>query len=276
MALIQRDIYAQLTREKFEGKVKVLNLARPLGDLEGMGQGEKIAFPKWGLIGQPTEMTKGDAISTEEMQQTESYATIKQVGKGVMVYDSSNKTNLGNQLDEGATQTGLVMARKLDDDLIAEAKTTPLQTTCADPKAITNAEIETGMLNYGDERDIEEFAGIVVNSLLIPSFYAMNEFTDAQNTTTMQNNGLIRNGLLGFYRGIPVYISDKGTYDSTAGECITLIIKKGSLGYKMAKNLDIELDREAKYKRTNVFADMMYAVKLVKDDGVVCIKSTNA
>lgn len=275
MALIQKQIYADLVREKFDGKVKILNLANDLGNLDGMGAGESISFPKWSLIGSPTEMAKGDAISTEELAQTESFAQIKQIGKGVVVYDATNKTSLGNQLTEGATQTAMVMARKLDDDLIAEAKTSPFQATCAGATALTSAEIETALLNYGEDRDIEEFAGIVINSLLIPSFYAMNEFTDATNTTAMAGNGLIRNGLLGYYRGIPVFISDKGTYDSTTSECVTLVIKNGSLGYKMAKELDIELDREAKYKRTNIFADMMYAVKLVKDDGVVVIKSTN-
>ncbi len=275
MALIQKQIYADLVREKFDGKVKILNLSNDLGNLDGMGAGESISFPKWSLIGNPTEMAKGDAISTEELAQTETFASIKQIGKGVVVYDSSNQTSLGNQLTEGATQTAIVMARKLDDDLIAEAKTSAFQATCSSATALTSAEIETAMLNYGEERDVEEFAGIVINSLLIPSFYAMNEFTDATNTTAMAGNGIIRNGLLGFYRGIPVFISDKGTHDGNANECVTLIIKKGSLGYKMAKELDVELEREAKYKRTNIYADMMYAVKLIKDDGVVVIKSTN-
>ncbi|NBI06629.1 hypothetical protein [Senegalia massiliensis] len=275
MTLIKKDIYAGLVREKFDGKVKILQLADDMGNLEGMGQGEKITFPKWSLIGDPNEMAKGDQISTEELQQTEQSVLIKQVGKGVRCYDSSNKTSIGNQLEEGASQTSIVMARKLDADLIEVAKTTPFQATCSSPNAITSGEIESALLNYGDERDIDEFSGIVVNSLLIPSFYAMPEFTDAQNTTTVSGNGLIRNGLLGYYRGIPVFVTDKGTYDSTNNECITFVIKKRSLGYKFAKDLDIELEREASYKRTNIYADMMYAVALVKDDGVVVIKSTN-
>ena len=273
MAFIKATIYADMVREKFEGKVKVLNLATDLGKLENVGRGDTISFPKWSLIGDATEMVKGTPLTTEELQSTEQTVKVKQVGKAVRVYDSQNLTSLGNQVDEGANQTAMVMARKLDNDLIANLKDAPFQSPVADGKKITSAEIETSLLHFGDERDIDEFAGIVVNSLLIPSFYAMPEFTDATNTTTVAGNGLITNGLLGFYRGIPVFISDKGTFDDTTQSCVTFIIKNGSLGYMMAKDLDIELEREAKLKCTDVVADMIYATALVKDDGVVVLKA---
>ena len=44
----------------------------------------------------------------------------------------------------------------------------------------------------------------------------------------------------------------------------------------MKKNIDIELEREAKLKATDIVADMMYAVKLVADDGIVIVKKTIA
>ncbi|CAK7015433.1 hypothetical protein [Tissierella sp.] len=272
MAFIKATLYADMVREKFNGRVKVLQLATDLGNLENIGNGDTISFPKWSLIGDASEMTKGVALNPEELQSTEQTVKVKQVGKAVRVYDSENVTSIGNQLDEGSTQTAMVMARKLDADLIANLKDAPFQSPVADGKKITSAEIETGLLNFGDERDIEDFAGIVINSLLIPSFYDMKEFTDATNTTTVAGNGLISNGLLGYYRGIPVFISDKGTYDDVTTSCITFVIKKGAIGYKMAKDLDIELEREAKLKATDIVCDAIYATALVKDDGVVVLK----
>ncbi|WP_313232346.1 phage major capsid protein [Tissierella praeacuta] len=272
MTFIKANIYADMVREKFEGRIKVLQLATDLGKLEGVGSGDTIVFPKWSLIGDATEMTKGNALTPEELQQTSQSVKIKQVGKAVKVYDSENLTSLGNQLDEGATQTAMVIARKLDADLIADMVKAPFQAPAVDGKAITSAEIEAGMLNFGDDRDVEDFSGIVINSLLIPSFYDMKEFTDATNTTTVAGNGILSNGMLGFYRGIPVFVSDKGTYDDNAQTCITFIIKKGAIGYKLAKDLDVELDRVALEKATNIVTDMMYATALVKDDGVVVVK----
>ena len=275
MALIKPEVYASMTKEKFDGKVKILQLASDLGAIpEFASHGETINFPKWSLIGDVTEMTKGVALVPEELAQTQSTATVKQVGKAVRVFDSENLTAIGNQMDEGARQTGMVMARKLDSDLITEMLTSDLKSATAGTTAVTATELDAALQMYGDERDIDEFAGIVVNSLLIPSFMNMNEFVDANNTTVAAINGLVRNGLLGFFRGIPVYVSDKGTYDSTASECVSFIIKKNSIGYKMKKNLDVELEREAKLKATDIVADMMYAVKLIADDGVVIVRKT--
>ena len=41
-----------------------------------------------------------------------------------------------------------------------------------------------------------------------------------------------------------------------------------------AKDLDVELEREAKLKATDIVADAIYATALVKDDGVVVLKFT--
>ncbi len=277
MSLIKPNVYAELVREKFEGRVKVLQLASDLGNIpEFASHGETIVFPKWALISDASEMSKGTALVPEELQQTQSSATVKQVGKAIRVFDSENLTAIGNQLDEGARQTSIVMARKIDTDLIAEMMTSDLKSATANAKAITSIELDNALQLYGDERDVDDFAGIIVNSLLIPSFMGMKEFVDAMNTTVTTGNGLVRNGLLGFFRGIPVYVSDKGTYNGVSNECITFIIKKNALGYKMKKNIDIELEREAKLKATDIVADMMYAVKLVADDGVVIVKKTIA
>lgn len=277
MSLIKPNVYAELVREKFVGRVKVLQLASDLGNIpEFASHGETIVFPKWALISDASEMSKGTALVPEELQQTQATATVKQVGKAIRVFDSENLTAIGNQLDEGARQTSIVMARKIDTDLIAEMMTSDLKSATANAKAITATELDNALQLYGDERDVDDFAGIIVNSLLIPSFMGMKEFVDAMNTTVTTGNGLVRNGLLGFFRGIPVYVSDKGTYNGVSNECITFIIKKNALGYKMKKNIDIELEREAKLKATDIVADMMYAVKLVADDGIVIVKKTIA
>ena len=170
MSLIKPNVYAELVREKFEGRVKVLQLASDLGNIpEFASHGETIVFPKWALISDASEMSKGTALVPEELQQTQATATVKQVGKAIRVFDSENLTAIGNQLDEGARQTSIVMARKIDTDLIAEMMTSDLKSATANAKAITATELDNALQLYGDERDVDDFAGIIVNSLLIPS-----------------------------------------------------------------------------------------------------------
>lgn len=275
MGLIKPEVYAPLVREKFEGKIKVGKMAVNLGYLSNTTVGETVTFPKWKLLSDATDVVKGVAIGTEALDQDSSTATIKMVApKGTQIYDIDNITMLGNAINESAEQHGQIIARKLDADLIAEALTSPLKSATAAAKAITGAELLTALTLYGDERDVSDFAGIVINSLLLPSFIGMNEFTSVEKTFNAQGNGIVEGGLVGYFLGIPVVMTDKGTYDATTQECITFIIKKNSLGYMTKRDINTEEKREPEYKRTTIFSDMVYAVKLLADDGVVIVRKT--
>lgn len=277
MALIKPEIFAPLVREKFEGKIKIGNMAVDLGFLTNTTVGETVTFPKWKLLSDATDVVKGTAIDTEDLDQDSSQATIKMVApKGTRIYDMDNLTMLGNAIDEAASQHGVLIARKLDEDLIKDALTSPLKSPTADANAITGQELLTAMTLYGDERDVEDFAGIVINSLVLPSFIGMDEFTSVEKTYNAQGNGIVSGGLVGYFLGIPVVMTDKGTYDATNQECITFIIKKNSLGFMTKRDINTEEMREPNYKRTTIFTDMIYATKLLADDGVVVVKKTIA
>lgn len=274
MSLIVPNIYAQIVREKFKGKVKVANLSTNLGVLSNSTVGSTVIFPKFNTIGDANLVVKGTQSPIESLNQISSEATIKMIDKIIRVYDIDDMTAIGNHIEEASNQQAIVFARKLDADLIIEAKTTALKTATGSPKAITATELNTGLANYGDEADVDDIGGIIVNSLLDGSFYAMPEFVDATKTYNADGNGIVKNGCIGYFRGIPVYHSDKGTYDSTANECISLIIKKGALGYMEKKAIDIAEEREEKLHATDIVGDYVYAVKLLDDAGVVMLKKT--
>lgn len=272
--LIRPDVYAGLVREKFEGRIRIASLSTELGFLKNTTVGEKVVFPKWSILKDAEDVLKGIPIVPEALSQTSTNATIMHKGKAVTVYDYDQLTGLGNAIDESANQMGIVFARELDKNLATEALTTSLLSPTADAAKITAAELNTALNLYGDEQDVEDFAGIVVNSLLVPSFFAMNEFVDKNKTYTTDGSGVIRNGLLGWFRSIPIYLSDKETYDGTAKECITYIIKKNALGYMTKRDINIELSRQALLKATDVVGDFIYACKLINDAGVVVVRKT--
>jgi hypothetical protein len=275
MALIKPAVYAPLVREKFEGQIKVAKMALDLGYLQNTTVGETVTFPKWKLLSDATDVVKGVAIGTEALDQESSTATIKMVApKGTQIYDMDNLTALGNAVNESANQHGKIIARKLDADLITEALTTPLKSATVGANVITAAEVLSALTLYGDERDTEDFAGIVINSLLLPSFIGMAEFTSTEKTYNANGNGIVSGGVVGYFLGIPVVMTDKGTFDTTLNECITFIIKKNALGYMTKRDINTEEDREASFKRTTIYSDMIYAVKLLADDGVVVVRKT--
>lgn len=276
MAFIKPEIFTDIVTERIKGKVVVSNLADDLGYLSG-DVGDTVSFPMFEAIGEAKELTKGKGIDEAELKQVDSKATIKQVAApGVVVYDIENKTALGNQVENGATQQSVAIARKVDADLIEECKKTTLKVATAKANSITAQELNQGFVMFGDEQDTSEMAGIVINSMLSASFYHMDEFVDATKTYNGADNGVVQNGCVGYFRGVPVFLSDKGTLDST--ECITFIIKKHALAkmFKSEKVADCEIERQAKYKRTAIYTDSIYAVKMVNSEGVVMLRKTIA
>ncbi|MDW7662711.1 MAG: hypothetical protein SCL54_14985 [Bacillota bacterium] len=276
MALVKPEVYSSLVREKVAGKVKILQLAKELENIDEFREvGETINFPVWSYIGDATTLELKGTITPSELVQLDSQAVVTHVAKGVTIYDRENLTAIGNQLDEGADQLAVAIARKLDTDLIAEMTAEAvLKLPVVGATAVTEDELFDALGLFGDEQDTELFSGIVINSKLMKSFYAMPSFVSATNTMSVDGNGIPRNGLFGYFRGISVFVSDKGTYDTL--ECVTYIIKNGAIGYKSKRNILIEEERVASQKRTDIFADMLYAVKLLDPSGLVIVRKTIA
>ena len=274
--VIVPDVYAQLVREKVAGKVKVAQCAENLGAIVDKEIGETITFPKWKYIGDAEDIAPGTAMSTVEMEQTNTTAEIKMIAaKGVKVYDYDNMTALGRALEEGASQQAESIARKLDTDLIAEALTSPFKKQISAKNEITEEELLGALSLYGDDRDTADFHAIVCHSKFATSFYRMNGFVKRDITYVADGNGIVTNGVIGSYMGIPVVLSDR-LYDNTNAEGFLLFIKKGSLGYMPKENPFVETEREASKRCTNVYTSQIYAVKLTDEAGIVICKSVVA
>lgn len=273
--LIKPEIYAGVVTEKFKGKQILSNFADDLGVLSG-NIGDTVSFPMFNQISGAKELTKGQGIDEEELTQNESKATIKQVvAPAVLIYDIDDLTALGNFVDNGAMQQGAVLARKLDTDLVTECLTSNLKVKTATKNAITAEELNKGFAMFGDEQNTEDMACILVHSLVASAFYNMPEFTKADMTYNGVNgNGIVHNNCIGYFRGVPVFMSDKDTFVDS--ECVTLIVKKHSLAKMEKRGINVEDERQAKYKRNALYTDYIYAVKLVNAEGVVVLRNTIA
>ena len=277
MAIIVADVYANLVTEKTLGKVKISQLADTLGVLTGE-VGNTVTFPMFKALSDAVLMAKGDSITPEQLAQTSSNKTIMQYGKGVKVYDIEDLTALGRMLENGAEQQARIFARALDNEMVKDIDTNViLKSATVGANAITETELIAGFQNFGDDQDNGSFAGIVVNSLLAPSFYSMNGFIKSDVTYSKEGNGVITNGVIGYYRGsIPVILSDVNTFDSTKSECKSYIIKKGALGIMPKRKVFVEEQRHAETKSTDLYADYIFACGLIQKDGVAVLRKTIA
>ncbi len=269
------EVYSSMVTEKVKGLVKISTLAKDLGDLQG-NVGDTLQFPMFKALSDAELMTKGVAITPEELSQTSSGKKIVQYGKGVRVFDMDSLTALGQWVEEGISQQARIMAHAKDNEMVKDIDANAiLKVATAQAKALTDDELMSAFNMFGDEQDNVDFAGIVVNSLLAPSFYKMDSFIKADITTSNAQNGRIVNGCIGYYRGtIPVILSDVNTYDSTLGECKSYIIKNGALGIMPKRDVLVEPDRKADLKATDIYADYIFACGLIMKDGVCILRKT--
>lgn len=277
MALIIPTVFADAVNANLEQTIRIGSVAFDATPLvpDVLIAGNEVNFPRFDRVAEVGDITKGTAIVPEVLNMTDNKAPIKNIGGSVRVYDSEAKQIKGAVMDNMVQQVSDAMRTRIDSDL---AKTMDDNATkksaTASGTAITSDELMAGMALFGDDIDTDSFAGIIINSRLFPSLVAMNEFTSTEKTYASMGNGLVKNGLCGFWLGIPVIICNNNTYDTSASECKTYMVKKNALGYVFQKAINIEEEREAKLLATDIVASSLYATALVDKGGVVILRKT--
>lgn len=270
--VIVPSVYSELVREKIAGKVKVAQFAKVLGDLAGK-PGETLTMPKWAYIGDATDWNMSTAMTSTQMEQTSTTATIKAVAApAVKVADYDNEVELGNAIDEAGNQQAIAIARKQDTDAINECLTSPLKLKLATKNTVTQAEMIAILGLYGDDRDSADFDAIVIHSSFAPSFYGMDMFVSREKTMTTDGNGIAVNGCIGYFLDIPVVLSDR-LYDSTNKEGFILVMKSGAIGLIPKEAPFPEVARDASLRQSIIYCSQFYAMALIDDEAVVFAKT---
>ncbi len=267
------EVFASLLDEKILGKVVISQAAEVLGDL--MGQpGETLNMPAWIYPGDASDIAVGTAIPSEKLKQSNRQATIKMVApKGIAVNDYDDAVAFGRALEKAADFQATGIARKIDTDMIGAAYGTPMKYALAADGVITFDEANGILSLYGDDANAEDFNFLAIHSAYIPSFLKMDGFVSAEKTFTKDNNGIMTNNLLGYFRGIKVVVSDR-LYDTSTQEKFILAIKKGSLGLIPKETVHVELARDASTRTSTIYTSQYYAVGLIDDSGIVLAKKT--
>lgn len=273
--IIIPEVFASLVDEKILGKVVIAQAAEVLGDL--MGQpGETINLPAYVYPGDASDIAVGTAIPTDKLKQSNRQATIKMVApKGIAVNDYDDAVALGRALEKAADFQSTGIARKIDTDLITAAYGTPLKYKLDKDGEVTFDEMNGVLGIFGDDANATDFSFIAIHSAYIPSFLKMDGFVSAEVTHTKENNGIMINNLLGYFRGIAVVVTDR--LINTTGnvtEKFVLAIKKGSLGLIPKESIHVEISRDASTRTSTIYSSQYYAVGLIDDSGIVLAKKT--
>ena len=283
MALIIPEVFADTVNEKLNVSFKMAQLAtdvtNQVSDITTCG--DKIHFPTFDRVAKVSKVTKGKALVPAEVSMTDNVADIKQTGGSIRVYDVDATQIKGATYDAMAQQLTDAMVADIDTALgatiDAEAKLKSGLTNTDPVEQVTYTDLVNALGFFGDQVDYDSFAGIAINSKLLPSFLQMNEFVSVEKTFNRTNdNGLIKNGLVGYFLNIPVVLTNNATYDDKLKETKTYIIKKGALGYVLQKGVTVETEREAKLLATDIVVSDLYATKVMDKDGIVIMRKTIA
>ena len=269
--VIVPEVYAQLVRDKIKGKCKVAQFLVNLGDLHGK-VGETLTMPKWSYIGDAKDWDINTPMDITQMKQTSTTATIKAIqAPAVKVADYDSEVELGNAIEEAASQQAVAVGRKYDTDAIACALTSPLKYQLATKNTVTQDEMIAMLGIYGDDRDSADFDAIVISSLFAKDFYKMDMFTSRERTMTKDGNGIAVNGVIGEFLGIPVVLSDR-LYDNTNTEGFILVMKKNAISIIPKENPFAETARDAGLRQTTIYLSQFYAMALTDDTAIVVAK----
>jgi len=278
-AMINPEVWGDMAQAQFTGAVRVGGSPAVVEDnsLEGV-PGDTIHFPKWGALGELDNLTEGTPMNTTAMSTDAATATIKEAGKAVEITDRARLIALGDPEAEARRQFGVLAARKVDADLIAQAQADETAQGGGTPLAVTipgSGAGVTGKLGwanaivpaigaFGDEWEPSDFAGLWINSAQLGEVFADDQFIDASKLGGTDTP--VRTGQLGSIAGVPVYVTNR----LAAGKF--LIMKRNALGLLYKRRPLVESDRDILARSTVITTTMHYAVKRL-DDKAVCVGS---
>lgn len=243
--LINPQVLADMISAELPNAIVFAPLATVGRTLVGRA-GNTLTMPKFGYIGDATDVAEGEDIPIAKMTTSETEVTIKKAGRGVELTDESVLNGYGDAIGEAKNQLKMAIANKVDNDMLSALKTATLSASIA----LTIPNLLTARAKFGE--NVNQAAVLVINS----TNYAKiaTEILSLENS----DNVLIR-GTVGQVAGLQVAISDKLT-DSEA-----YIVAAGALGLEMKRDVMVESDRDIVAKTTVITADEHY-VAYLKDE----------
>jgi N4-gp56 family major capsid protein len=265
--MIVPEVFGDMVTAKFKGKLVIANFA--LTDTNLVGQpGDTIHFPKWNPIGNAEDLTEDVAMVPEKLTSGDSEATVKEVGKAVIISDQAILSGIGDPVGEATAQVGKVVARKIDADLVSEAVTNcpagrKILATVTDEFYEKVADAKS---LWGDEA--EEIAVLLVHSKMYTALLKDANFISADKYPA----GVLITGAIGTLYGVPVMITDRVPYDTDTGVATSIMLEKNALGYITKRAPIVETGRDILKRNTLITTNVHYAVKLINTDGIAVIE----
>lgn len=266
--MVNPEVMADMVSAKLPKLIKFTPLAYVETALQGQ-PGNTLTVPAWEYAGDATEVGEGQAISPDQLTTKKTTMTIKKAAKGYEITDEALLSGLGDPLGQATYQLGLAIANKIDDDLVAVAKTATQHIT---ETPTTLAAIDKALEIFEDEEDARYVAIINPKDAIKLKTDVAKEWTKGSELGA----DMIVSGTFGEVAGVQIVRSKK--VDEGKGFIVKVspsqtqtddANKYGAFVIMLKRDVAIETDRDILKKTTVITGDEHYGVYLYDPTRVV-------
>lgn len=266
--MVNPEVMADMVSAKLPKLIKFTPLAYVETALQGQ-PGNTLTVPAWEYAGDATEVGEGQAISPDQLTTKKTTMTIKKAAKGYEITDEALLSGLGDPLGQATYQLGLAIANKIDDDLVAVAKTATQHIT---ETPTTLEAIDKALDIFEDEEDAQYVA--IINpkdATKLKTAVAKEWIKGSELGANMVVSGtfgevagvqIVRSKKVEEGKGFLVKVSPSQTQTDDAN-------KYGAFVIMLKRDVAIETDRDILKKTTVITGDKHYGVYLYDPTRVV-------
>lgn len=259
--LIVPEVIADLVETKLGDRVTLLPLAVQDNTLVGQ-PGDTLKFPAFRYIGKADEIAENGEITPTALTSFAVPATVKKYAKAVQITDEARLSGYGDPIGEAATQLAHSIDHAVDEALFTALNDLPLH-RIAPVTSITADNIATALTLFGEE--LEEPAILLVDPAAFANLRKDLNYIRASDL----GQRMIFSGVVGEIWGCQIVVSNKIKTVGSLNEKRHFIVKPGALRLVNKQGTFLEVQREAKYMRDNIYASKHCAAYLYDDSKVI-------
>ncbi|MGL6101230.1 MAG: hypothetical protein ACRC0G_16590 [Fusobacteriaceae bacterium] len=250
--IIIPEVMAASISAKLPNAIKFAPLAVNTTELMGRA-GDTLSLPVYAYIGDAADVAEGAAIPVENLTQSVSAVKVKKAAKAIGVTDQAVGAGM-EVLNEIETQIVKSMASKIDADVIEALGTIKANMTVTGD--VTLDGISNALIKFGEELDDARVLFVTPEQ----AHTIRKELMPLPATSEV-----VVTGAIGMYIGCQVVVSGRLPVGTN------FIVKVGALKIENKKGIELEVDRVALTKTTNVIADADYVAYLYDESKAVKI-----
>ncbi|MGB3160386.1 MAG: hypothetical protein WBA84_03970 [Carnobacterium sp.] len=241
--LVNTVAFADSVSAKLGDAIKLMPLAF-VQNFEGEPAGS-ISVPTFKYIGDAEEMVEGTALDPVLLTQTSVDVEVVQAGKAVEITDKAVKSAYGDPIGEAESQVVKAIASKVEKDMFTALATSTLKYTGKTAEGFDTKAYFGALELFGEDQEDEHY--IVVNP---------------DQTGKIKTNINFGEGKL---VDAPVIFSNR------VAKTKAYLVKPEALGLYLAKDVEVEEDRDILKKTSLISGSELYATHLRDDSKVVAI-----